>query len=320
MAILITGVCGFIGSNLARHFLDNGERVFGVDNLSRGTIDNVRILLDDDKFSFTQLNICDYNLLFEKVNNYNFKYQISEVWHLAANSDIPQGIANSYVDLNDTYLTTFNILKLLKELNIKIISFSSTSAIYGNFGDRIITEDIGPLFPISNYGAMKLASEASISAAVEGFLDKAFIFRFPNVIGMPATHGVIFDFINKLIVSPNELEVLGNGTQQKTYLHVDELIEAMIFVRKNGHEKLNYYNIGADDEGASVKFIAEEVVKSFAPTAIIKYGNSDKGWIGDVPKFRYSIDKIKKLGWSPQLGSEESLKKAILQITNHYSN
>ena len=319
MSILITGVCGFIGSNLANYFIEKGERVIGVDNLSRGNLDNVKKIFHNNNFSFFEINICDYASFYEKINSYNKQYPISEVWHLAANSDIPAGIANSSVDLNDTFITTFNTLEVMKELGIKIISFSSTSAVYGNLGESLLVEDIGPLFPISNYGAMKLASEASISAAVENFLDKAYIFRFPNVIGMPATHGVIFDFIHKLKQTPNILSVLGNGTQQKTYLHVDELIDAMIFIRMNGHEKINFYNIGADDNGASVRFIAEEVVRVFAPNAIIKYGNDIKGWVGDVPRFTYSIEKIKKLGWTPKLNSNQSLIKAINQIAEHYS-
>ena len=319
MAILITGVCGFIGSNLANYFIDKGERIAGIDNLSRGNLNNVKNIINNNNFTFFELNICDYVTFFENVKKYHKKHPISEVWHLAANSDIPAGIASASVDLNDTLLTTFNILEVMKDLSIKIISFSSTSAVYGNLGDRLLVEDIGPLFPISNYGAMKLASEASISAAVENFLDQAYIFRFPNVIGIPATHGVIFDFIHKLKQTPNTLVVLGNGTQQKTYLHVEELINAMIFIRKNSNEKLNFYNIGADDNGASVRFIAEEVVRSFAPNATIKYGDDNKGWVGDVPRFKYSIEKLKKLGWTPKLNSTQSLQKAIRQIAEYYS-
>ena len=137
---------------------------------------------------------------------------------MAANSDIPAGVLNPDIDLRDTFLTTFEILKAMKKFNIKVLNFASSSAIYGDFGNEIIHESIGPLFPISNYGAMKLASEAQISAACEGFLNRANIFRFPNVVGAPATHGVILDFINKLRLNKNELQVLGNGTQQKAYL------------------------------------------------------------------------------------------------------
>ena len=319
MSILITGVCGFIGSNLANTLIEKGDRIIGVDNLSRGSLQNIAGVKDNLNFHLIETNICNYRIFSEKVSVLHKTYPITEVWHLAANSDIPAGIANAQVDLSDTFMTTFSTLKLMMELKIKIISFASTSAVYGNLGDRKLVEDIGPLFPISNYGAMKLASEASISAAVENFLEKAFIFRFPNVIGMPATHGVIFDFINKLRETPENLNVLGDGTQQKTYLHVDELIDAMIMIRNNSEDRLNYFNVGANDEGATVKFIAEEVVKAFSPTAKITYGEGNKGWVGDVPKFTYGVDKVHKLGWEPKLNSTQSLQKAIQQIVEHYS-
>jgi UDP-glucose 4-epimerase len=161
---------------------------------------------------------------------------------------------------------------------------------------------------------MKLASEAAISAALESHLDCAYLFRFPNVIGVPATHGVILDFIRKLQDSPANLNVLGDGTQQKSYLHVEELIGAMLFIRDQASDSLNYYNIGADDEGVTVRFIAETVVERVSPNARISYGVGNKGWVGDVPKFSYSINKLAMLGWRPSLGSAQALQKAVAQI------
>jgi UDP-glucose 4-epimerase len=315
MSILITGAAGFIGSNLVNTFLEQKKRVIGVDNFSRGELSNLVFAKGHDGFHFEKLNICEYQIFKKFVSAQHLIDPIEEVWHMAANSDIPAGIINAEVDLNDTFMTTFNTLQLMKELGIPIIAFASSSAIYGNLGEKKLVEDIGPLFPISNYGAMKLASEVAISASVESHLKQAFIFRFPNVIGIPATHGVILDFINKLKETPDNLDVLGDGTQQKTYLHVEELIDAMLFIRNNSNEDIAYFNIGADDEGASVKYIAEEVVKAVSPGAKITYGTGNKGWIGDVPKFSYSISKLLSLGWRPKLSSLESVKKAIIQIT-----
>jgi UDP-glucose 4-epimerase len=161
---------------------------------------------------------------------------------------------------------------------------------------------------------MKLSSEAIISASVESFLDRAYIFRFPNVIGTPATHGVIFDFINKLNIDNSRLDVLGNGTQQKTYLHVDELIDAMIFISKKSKDRINCFNIGNIDDGVTVKFIAESVVRSIKPDAKIFFGEGNKGWVGDVPKFKYNINKLISLGWKPKLNSSQSIELAISQI------
>lgn len=314
MAILITGVAGFIGSNLAFEFLQHGHKVLGIDNLCRGSVENFANYSSHPNFSFVKVDMFDLNAYREAIKAYQFCSELKNVWHMAANSDIPAGVGDANVDLRDTFMTTFNTLKMMHEFEIKSIAFASSSAIYGDLGDIPLHENVGPLLPISNYGAMKLASEAAISAAVESFLDQAYIFRFPNVIGTPATHGVMLDFIRKLKESPNRLKVLGDGTQQKSYLHVEELIDAMTFIVNHSNEKLQIFNIGADDQGVTVKFIAEETVKLVSPNAVIEYGDENRGWVGDVPKFTYSIDKLKSLGWSSKLGSEEAIKKVLKQI------
>lgn len=316
MSILITGVAGFIGSNLAKKNISLGKTVVGVDNLCLGNLENIKKFENESKFYFSNIDINDFESFFEYISECNKIQPITEVWHLAANSDIPAGIADVEIDLTNTFKTTLNVLKAMKALNLKVLYFASTSAVYGDLGHTKLSEDIGPLFPISNYGAMKLASEALISVSLESFLEKAYIFRFPNVIGTPATHGVILDFINKLKINKHELDVLGNGTQQKAYLHVEELIDAMFFISVNSQEKLNYYNIGNLDEGVTVKFIAESVVETVSPSAKIIFGIGNKGWVGDVPKFNYSIDKLLNLGWKPKLKSSEAIKLAITQIYN----
>jgi UDP-glucose 4-epimerase len=314
MKILITGACGFIGSNLARILLKNGQQVIGIDNLTRGSLKNIDDIYSHPMFKFVQVDLCDYDKLLLEITKQIAPNTVSEVWHMAANSDIPAGIENPMIDLNNTFYSTFNIIRLMDELKIKVILFASTSAVYGDLGNVRLSEDTGPLFPISNYGAMKLASEASISAAVEKFIERAYIFRFPNVVGVPATHGVIFDLINKLKQTPNELHVLGNGTQKKVYLHVDELIEAMLFIKNKCTDRINYFNIGPNDDGCSVQYIAEQVLSSSFSDARIKYGIGNKGWSGDVPTFIYSIDKLSALGWSPKLDSKSAIQRAIKEI------
>ncbi|HXG46323.1 MAG TPA: NAD-dependent epimerase/dehydratase family protein, partial [Methylomirabilota bacterium] len=204
-------------------------------------------------------------------------------------------------------------LKLAREFRIPAFAFASTSAIYGVHAGAM-HEDLGPLLPISNYGAMKLAGEAAISAAAEAFLERAWIFRFPNVVGSRATHGAIFDFVQKLRKNPAELDVLGDGSQAKPYLHVADLIEAMLFIVDHAGAKLNYFNIGTDGTVTTVRHLAETVVKHAAPGAKIRYGTGNKGWVGDVPRFTYSIEKLRKLGWSPRLTSDEAAERAVAEM------
>ena len=314
MSVLITGVAGFIGCNLAEALLLRGARVFGVDNFCRGTKANLVKVDGHERFGFAEVDMADLTAYAEAFVAFQAIEPVTEVWHMAANSDIPAGIEDANIDLRDTFMTTFNTLELMKTHGVGVSAFASSSAIYGDLGERALREDIGPLLPISNYGAMKLASEAAISAAAESHLQRAYLFRFPNVIGVPATHGVMLDFVRKLAATPERLEVLGDGTQQKGYLHVEELVEAMLFIRERAPEKVAVYNIGAGDEGVTVRFIAEETVREASPGAAIAFGQGNKGWVGDVPRFVYSVDKLKALGYRSRLGSAEAVRLALRQI------
>jgi len=307
MKTLIIGGAGFIGSVLVNKIMEDNDDIIVIDKLSLGSSD----FIDTSKVEFHKVDIRNEEEVLEILKG----REINEVWHLAANSDIPAGVDNINVDLNDTFMSTVSTLRIMKQIGCKIIYFSSSSAIYGMNENRL-DEDIGPLLPISNYGAMKLASEALINASLESFLDKACIYRFPNVVGVPATHGVILDFIQKLQTDNTTLQVLGDGTQQKTYIHVTELVEAMIFINKNTGTGINYYNIGAMDDGVTVKQIAEETVKIVSPNALIKYQDSDRGWVGDVPRFLYSVEKLKHLGWSPKKSSLDSIRQAVKEIAS----
>ena len=319
MRILITGVAGFIGCNLAKTLLDRGHAVAGFDNLSRGSARNLEPIARHPQFRFETVDLADIDAYRRALREVHAASPVSEVWHMAANSDIPGGIADPGTDLRDTFMTTYNTLLLMKELGIGTMAFASSSAVYGDLGDRVLTEDTGPLFPISNYGAMKLASEAAISAALESHLDRALIFRFPNVVGVPATHGVILDFIRKLKATPGNLDVLGDGTQRKGYLHCDDLLDAMLHIRDHAPDRLGYFNIGAEDEGITVRDIAEAVVARVSPHARITYGRGNKGWVGDVPKFAYSTAKLSRLDWRPKLGSAAAIRKAVEQVAQQES-
>ena len=310
MNILVTGCCGFIGSNLIKKLLKDGYSVIGIDNFLLGSYKNISNI-SSNNFKFFEINIAEEESISHLERYLNDEHEINEIWHLAANSDIQRGNQDSNIDLKNTFLSTYYLLEFAKRNNVKKFHFASSSAVYGDHGEKKLDELSSPLLPISNYGSMKLASEAIISAATEQFLDFSFIYRFPNVVGLPMTHGILFDFFKKIENDNTILEVLGDGTQQKLYLHVDDLIDAMVTIKKHSRSKYNIINIGPDDDGISVKSIAELFKKLTNGNFIINYGKNNFGWPGDVPKFNYDISKIKNFGWIPKLGSLQAIKKTI---------
>ena len=316
-AILLTGSAGFIGTNLTKYFLSKKEIVIGIDNFKLGKKKNIEIFLEDANFFFFKLDISNLKKLDSTIKKLSKIYKIKTIWHLAANSDIRAGFSNLNNDYKNTFLTTYNLIKIAKKYKIENFAFASSSAVYGDLGNIKLKENSGPLLPISAYGAMKLASEGIISAAVENFLKKAFIFRFPNVVGHPPTHGIIYDFIKKLKKTPYKLNVLGNGSQRKIYMHVEDLINSMIFIFKNSKDNLSLFNIGPEDSGVTVNFISREVTKYFKRDIKIIYEKKIKGWAGDVPKFKYSTQKIKKLGLSIKKTSKIAIKQAIEDLIKY---
>ena len=196
------------------------------------------------------------------------------------------------------------------------MNFLVIGDVVGRSGRTALKENLGPLRPISNYGAMKLASEAQISVAADDFLKQAIIFRFPNVVGTPATHGVIYDFIRKLKQN-GKLDVLGDGTQKKSYLHVKNLIDAMMFMsRQKEIRNPEIINIGCDDDGILISKIAELVRDKISKKSEIVYGHANKGWQGDVPKFFYDISYLRSFGWDRDMSSESAVIEAIQEITD----
>ena len=314
--ILLTGCAGFIGSNLLRYFLKNKIRVLGIDNFKLGSFKNIAKLKENKNFFFKKIDISDLSKLDNFLKSFVKIYRIKTVWHLAANSEIKNGFKDPDNDYKNTFLTTFNLIKIAQKHKFDNFIFASSSAIFGKLTNLKIKETSGPLLPISTYGAMKLASEGIISAAKESFLKKIFIFRFPNVVGSPSTHGVIHDFINKLKSNPLKLNVLGNGKQQKIYMHVDDLIHSMIYVFKNSKDPISLFNIGPNDKGVTVNFIAKEVAKYFKKNKKIIYQKKSIGWVGDVAKFSYSVNKFNKLGSQIKISSKDAIIRAIKELIN----
>lgn len=315
MKTMVVGGAGFIGSHLCDALLANGHKVVCVDNFSLGTKENIRHLHENDKFTLYGIDAADKNALDEVFDI--TKPEI--VYHLAANSDIQASAVNPDVEYRNTYTTTYNVLYCMRKYGIKKLFFASTSAVYGDKRDVILDENTPNLSPISYYGAAKLGSEALISAFTYMNDLCSLIFRFPNVIGPRLTHGVLFDFIRKLQKDGSHLEILGDGRQTKPYIYVTDLINAIIRftladdVKRTG---VSLYNLGVDGE-TSVTHIADILCEEMGLNAVqYHYTGGEGGWKGDVPRFRYCIDKIHKEGWKAEYTSDEAVRKTIQNVLN----
>jgi UDP-glucose 4-epimerase len=309
MKTLITGGAGFIGSHLADLLVSRDYYVLAVDNLSLGTIENINHLANHKKFKFIKEDLLHLDKLKDSFQENKF----DAVFHLAANSDIAASAINPEIDLNNTFMTTWNTLECCRIFHVNKFVFASSSAVYGDT-IRELTEETGPFLPVSYYGAGKLASEAFICAYSSMNNIQSWIVRFPNVVGERMTHGVIHDFIEKLKSNPKQLEILGDGNQKKPYVYVKDLVEAMFFIYQTSKERLNYYNVGVEDQ-TTVTEIAKIVCEEMQLGNVeLKYTGGNAGWKGDVPHYEYDLNKINSLGWRAKYSSTEAVRLAVWSI------
>ena len=307
MNILVSGGAGFIGSHLIDRLISSGHTVICVDKLIMGS-QNIDHLRNNPSFIFYNQEIASQDAI-DQIFATN---HIDVVYHMAANSDIQKGGQNPSIDFNDTFLTTRTLLDTMRTHNVKKLFFASTSAVYGELPDEVLTETTGGLMPVSYYGGAKLASEALISSYTSMCDMSVVIFRFPNVIGPRLTHGVIFDFIKKLQKNPHELEILGNGTQCKPYIYVLDLVDAIVRLTEHFEPGEIVYNLSVKSEGTTVSKIAEIVVQELGLNEVqFKYTGGDRGWKGDVPRFKYDISKILSTGWVPTFTSDEAVRQTV---------
>jgi UDP-glucose 4-epimerase len=309
---IITGVAGFFGTNLAEYLLrDSTNQVIGVDNLLSGKQSNVDKLSEHRNFKFLQADC-------RKLSDFDNKnFQKSDLlFHLAANSDIAAAVNNPILDFELGILTAQNMLEVARTNGVKHFIFSSGSGVYGEDPDSTFTESSLVGKPISTYGATKLAAESLLSAYTHMFDFKGTSFRFANLVGPNATHGVIFDFVSKLKRTPEYLEVLGNGTQLKPYIHIEDALVGIFTALENQNEAHEVFNVGNDDS-ISVAEIAQECISALGPkTCDVRFGKDPRGWKADIPKYQLSSKKLKSLGWSPKLNSREAVRRAIIECIN----
>jgi len=307
MRIMVTGGAGFIGSHLVDKLSEKHE-VKVYDNLSSGKIEFIEKHMNKKNFEFVKADLLDLETLKRETRD------IDLVYHVAANPDVKLGAKDTKIHFEQNVRTTYNLLEAMRINDIRDIIFTSTSTVYGEAKTIPTPEDYGPLIPISLYGASKLAAEAFITSYAHTFGMKAVIFRFANIVGPRSTHGVIYDFIMKLRRNPRELEILGDGTQSKSYLYVKDCVDAIIFGYEHRKEDVEIFNIGSEDR-INVRKIADIVVEEMNLRNVkYKFTGGKRGWKGDVPKMLLSIEKIKNYGWKPKYNSEESVRLTVRHL------
>jgi UDP-glucose 4-epimerase len=305
----IVGGAGFIGGHLVDRLLaaPHVTAVTVFDNFSSGREWHLSNHRDDPRLTVQRENVRNLDALRDAMMGHD------TVVHLASNPDIARAVTEPRVDFDDGTLLTFNVLEAMREAGTDRIMYASGSGVYGDLGELEINEDHGPLVPVSTYGASKLAGEVMISAYCAMFDMSTCVFRFANVVGPRQTHGVGFDFLRKLRENPHRLEILGDGNQSKSYIHVDDVLSAVLLAHDATKERFRVYNVATGDY-ITVREIADLAAKcaGLDPSSVqYVFTGGDRGWKGDVPVMRLNSSRIRKLGWRRMRSSKEALRAAL---------
>jgi UDP-glucose 4-epimerase len=304
MKAFVTGAAGFIGSNLVDRLLRDGHSVVGFDNFSTGQMQFLEWALRSSAFQLVREDLSNVNAIAQAISGADI------VFHLAANADVRFGTDHPRKDLEQNTLCTSNVLEAMRLAGVRRIAFSSTGSIYGD-SDVIPTPENAP-FPVqtSLYGASKLACEGLISAYCEGFGFTGYIFRFVSILGERYTHGHVYDFLNKLHVNPHKLQVLGDGKQRKSYLYVQDCLDAIFTALERATGKVNILNLGQNEYcnvNDSIGWICEHL--GLSPE--LEYAGGDRGWIGDSPFIFLDCSRVRSLGWNPRLSIRDSVIRTV---------
>jgi UDP-glucose 4-epimerase len=304
----ITGGAGFIGSHLVDRLINEGNRVTVYDNLASGKRENLEHHLGKENFRYIQDDLLNFKTLKGAMDGHQV------IWHLGANTDIPRGNMDTDLDLKNCTIATRNVLEAMRANSIDRILFSSSACVYGDAPPLALSETFGPLLPINLYGSGKLACEGLISAYSHLFDINTWIFRFANVVGARIGHGVIYDFIQKLKRNPRELEILGDGKQEKPFFLVEDCIDGMLCAFKNSNSQYDVYNLGCESF-TSVTHIAQIVTEEMGlENVTFRYTGGKRGWPGDVPIIRFNVEKMKQLGWQARHSSDEAVRIAVQRL------
>lgn len=307
--VFITGVAGFIGSNLAERLLEAGHSVVGYDNFSTGQREFLRAIASHPKFRLVEADNLDLPALTRAMAG------CDTVFHLAANADVRFGLEHPSKDLQQNTVATFNVLEAMRASGLKTIAFSSTGSVYGE-ADQIPTPE-NDAFPIqtSLYAASKVAGESLIQAYCEGYGFEGYIFRFVSILGERYTHGHVLDFYKQLLEHPDYLKVLGDGTQRKSYLYAQDCLSAMLHVMKlntaaKARHRVEVYNLGTD-EYVEVKQSIRFICGHLGVKPRLQFTGGNRGWIGDNPFIFLDTKKIRSTGWNTSLTIEQSIIRTL---------
>lgn len=310
MKTFVTGGAGFIGSHIVDRLMERGDEVIVYDNMSSGIEDFISQHLENSKFKFVEADILNLKKLKEEMKG------VDLVFHMAAHADVRGGFEDHKIDLDQNLVGTINVLEAMKDNNVKKIAFASTACVYGDTKVIPTPEDY-PLLPTSVYGASKAAAENYISAFCEYYGMTAYIFRFVSWVGERYTHGLVFDFINKLKKDPQKLHILGDGTQRKSYLYVKDGVNAIFTVIERVKDKVNIFNLG-NSEVVNVTDSAKTITKEAGYKDVaFEYSGGDRGWVGDQPYVFLDTKKVQSLGWKPEKDTREGLRITTRYLIDH---
>ena len=310
--IFVTGGAGFIGSHLVDRLISDGCQVTVYDNLSSGKIEWIEHHFDNEDFTFIEADLLNLETLKKSLDG------CEVVWHFGSNTDIPIGSKQTDIDLKHCVIATYNVLEAMRQTGVKYLLFASSGSVYGELEEIPTSENSGPLLPLSLYAAGKLSGEAFISAYCHLFDLRAWIFRFGNVVGSRMGHGAIYDFMHKLRRNPEELEVLGDGHQEKNYFLVEECLDGMFYAFHNipmtADKPADIFNLGTNTT-TKVTTIARIVKEEMGlPDVPNRFTGGKRGWPGDQPQVFLSIERMNKLGWRAQHTSDEAVRIAARRL------